>query len=98
MRSTSSKPTVFRVQLFSKGECLREELVRFESDEPSQIVIWKSSAFQKSHQICERNKQPRTVVYYQTSAAELSDIIIVSGAEKDSAIRSVSLNQSVKLP
>ena len=87
MRSTPSKPTVFRVQLFSQGECLREELVRFESDEPTQIVIWKSSAFQKSHQIAERNKQHRTVVYYQTSAAELSDIIIVSEVENNSAIR-----------
>jgi hypothetical protein len=87
MRSTPSKPTVFRVQLFCQGECVREELVRFESDEPTQIVIWKSSAFQKSHQICERNKQPRTVVYYKTSAAELSNIIIVSEAKDDSAIR-----------
>ncbi len=81
MRSTPSKPTVFRVQLFSRGKCLREELVRFESDEPTQIVIWKSSAFQKSHQIAEHNKQHRTVVYYQTSVAELSDIIILGGGK-----------------
>jgi hypothetical protein len=84
MPSTPSKPNIFRVQLFSRGECLRDELVKFESDEPAKIVIWKSSAFEKSHQIAERNKQHRTVVYYQTSAAELSDIIIVSGAKNDS--------------
>ena len=85
---TPSKPTIFRrVRLYFQGKCLREELVRFESDEPTQIIIWKSSAFQKSHQIDKPNKQHRTVVYHKTSAAELSDIIIVSGAEKDSAIR-----------